>query len=58
MLKIWCSSGSDLQVFGLVNLASLKEVWLMGTCGNALEQRLKRQLSYYKEGKEPIVKLY
>lgn len=56
VLKIRCSSGSDLQVCELVNLTSLKEVWLMGTCGDALKQGLKQQLSKYK-GERPVVKL-
>lgn len=56
VLKIRCSSGSDLQVFELANLASLKEVWLMGSCGDALKQGLKQQLSKYK-GQRPVVKL-
>jgi hypothetical protein len=55
VLKVHCSSGSSLQIFGIVNLEYLKNVWLKGSYRDELKEDLRRQLS--RNRKHPVLNL-
>ncbi|KAM0827938.1 hypothetical protein ACQ4PT_067870 [Festuca glaucescens] len=58
VLKVNCSSGSSLEISGLENLKTLKEIWLKGSYGDELKQYLQRhidQLPGYRP--KPVLKL-
>uniref|UniRef100_A0ACD5Y6U7 Uncharacterized protein n=1 Tax=Avena sativa TaxID=4498 RepID=A0ACD5Y6U7_AVESA len=57
VLKVKCSSGSDLGFSRLENLKSLKEVWLMGAYGDMLKQEVEQQLSKHPKKEKPVLQL-
>jgi hypothetical protein len=55
VLRVHCSSGSSLQLSGLQAIGYLKEVWLKGSCSDALKQDMQRQLAKHKD--KPVFKV-
>lgn len=56
LLKIRCSKEASLTFYGLQNLKSLKEVWLMGSFDyDTLKQEMQQQLAKIKD--KPVLKL-
>ncbi|CAL5010956.1 unnamed protein product [Urochloa decumbens] len=57
VLRVHCSSGSSLQLSGLQEIRSLGEVWLKGTCSDALKEDLQRQLDQRQDKHKPVLKV-
>ncbi|XP_047052100.1 disease resistance protein RGA4-like [Lolium rigidum] len=55
VLKVRSSSGT--QISGLANLKGLQQVWLIGSCDNALKQDVERQLAQHPNEIKPVLKL-
>ncbi|KAK1632580.1 hypothetical protein QYE76_006895 [Lolium multiflorum] len=50
-------SSSRPQISGLANLKGLQQVWLIGSCDNALKQDVERQLAQHPYEIKPVLKL-
>jgi hypothetical protein len=58
VLKVNCSSGSSLEISGLENLKTLKEIWLKGSYGDELKQYLQRHIDQLPVNQpKPVLKL-
>jgi hypothetical protein len=58
VLKVNCSSASSLEISGLENLKTLKEIWLKGSYGDELKQYLQRHIDQLPVNQpKPVLKL-